>query len=121
MSTCAITGFGGFGGGVFDRRGVAGSVANEFDHGEQSAGIESRNPGEEMAMIEYFHAHAVREHFRKMTRLDRQLTRWRWFQRNEHRPRRSEWRIRVGQGLIRLGCWLQGHGGTQPARTSGEF
>lgn len=101
------------------RRGVTGNVATEFAHGNQNAGAGSRNPGEEMAMNEYFHEHAVREHFRKLAAVDQQLSRWGWFQRNEQQSHASAWRVQVGQQLIRLGCWLQGDSAL-PARTSKE-
>jgi hypothetical protein len=73
-----------------------------------------------MAMDDYSADYTLREQFRKVAALDRQLTRWGWFRRHEHRPRKTEWRFRIGEALIRLGCWLQERGSTQPAGTSGE-
>jgi hypothetical protein len=71
-----------------------------------------------MAMDDYSADYTLREQFRKVAALDRQLTRWGWFRRNEHRPRKAEWRIRIGEALIRLGCWVQGEHAAQPARAS---
>jgi len=99
------------------RRGVAGSVATECDRANQNAGVRFRNSGEEMAMNEYYYEFAVREHFRELAALDQQLTRWGWFERNAQQPRASAWRVRIGQKLIRLGCWLQGDR-VLPARTA---
>jgi hypothetical protein len=73
-----------------------------------------------MAMTSFFHEQSLREHFRELAAQDRQLTRWGWFRRNEHRTRRSGWRFRMGEALIHLGCWLQERGGAQTARTPGE-
>ena len=72
-------------------------------------------------MIDYFYEHTVREQFRKLAALDQELTCWRWFQRNEYRTLKRGWRVRIGQGLIRVGCWLQKWGSTQPTRTSGHL
>jgi hypothetical protein len=72
----------------------------------------------EMAMTTYYHEYRLREQFRALAALDRQLAHWGWFRRNEGRPPKSGWRFRIGEALIRLGCWLQsGHAG-RPARTS---
>ena len=68
-------------------------------------------------MNEYFYEHIVREQFRTLAALDQQLTRWGWFERNAQQPRANAWRVRVGQKLIRLGCWLQGDR-VLPARTA---
>jgi hypothetical protein len=68
-------------------------------------------------MNEYFYEHIVRERFRTLAARDRQLTRWGWFERHAHQPRASAWRVRVGQKLIRLGCWLQGNR-VRPTRTA---
>jgi hypothetical protein len=99
------------------RRGVIGGAATDFDRGNQDTGAESRYSGEELAMNEYFYEHIVREQFRTAAALDQQLTRWGWFARNAHQPRASAWRVRVGQILIRLGCWLQGTR-VRPARNA---
>jgi hypothetical protein len=72
-----------------------------------------------MAMDDYSADYTLREHLRKVAALDRQLARWGWFQRHEHRPRKSEWRFRTGDALIRLGRWLQ-KGTAKPARSSEE-
>ena len=40
-------------------------------------------------MDDYSADYTLREQFRKVAALDRQLTRWGWFRRNEHRPRKS--------------------------------
>jgi hypothetical protein len=53
-------------------------------------------------MTAFFHEHTLREQFRAMAARDRLLTRWGWFRRNEHCPRRSGWRFRTGEALIRL-------------------
>jgi hypothetical protein len=74
-----------------------------------------------MAMIEYVYEHTLREQFRELAACDRKLTRWGWFRRNEHRPRKSGWRIRVGEALIHLGCWLRERDSTPPARMSREL
>jgi hypothetical protein len=73
-----------------------------------------------MAMDNYLADYTVREQFREMAALDRQMTRWGWFRRHEHHPRKTGWRFQLGKGLISLGCWLQGRGGAQPAQTSGK-
>ena len=72
-------------------------------------------------MTDYFYELSLQEHFRELTARDRQLERCGWFRRNEHRPRKSGWRFRTGEALIRLGCRLQGRGDIQPARMSGEL
>ena len=82
-------------------------------------GIGSLNHRKEMAMNDYFADYTLREQFREVAARDRQLTRWGWFRRNEHRPRKAEWRFRIGEALIRLGCRLQ-KGTAPPARTSEE-
>jgi hypothetical protein len=74
-----------------------------------------------MAMDDFLADYTLREQFRELEALDRRLTRWGWFRRNEHRPRKSGWRVRIGEALIRLGCRLQNRGSTQPAGTSGEL
>jgi len=71
-------------------------------------------------MPSYFYEYRVQEQFRELAARDRQLTRWGWFRRNEHRPRKSGWRFRAGETLIRLGCRLQERGGAQPARTAAK-
>jgi hypothetical protein len=74
-----------------------------------------------MAMDDFVADYTLREQFRKVAALDRQLTHWGWYRRHEHRPRKSGWRFRIGEALIRLGCWLQERGPVQPAGTSGEL
>jgi hypothetical protein len=74
-----------------------------------------------MAMDDHFADYILREQFREVAALDRQLTHWGWFRRHEHRPRKIGWRFRVGDALIRLGCRLQNRGSVQPAGTSGEL
>jgi hypothetical protein len=74
-----------------------------------------------MGMNDFFSDYILREHFRELAACDRQLTRWGWFWRHEHRPRKTEWRFRLGEALIRLGCWLQERGSTEPAGISGEL
>ncbi len=74
-----------------------------------------------MAMTTFFQEQALREQFREMAAQDRQLTRWGWFQRPEHRPRGTGWRFLLGEGLVRLGCWLQRQKVPRQARTSGEI
>jgi hypothetical protein len=71
-------------------------------------------------MTSFFYEHRLREQIRELAARDRQLTRWGWFRRNEHRTRRSGWRFRIGKALIGLGCWLLERGGAQPARTPGK-
>ena len=53
-------------------------------------------------MTAFFHEHTLREHFCELAARDRQLERLGWFRRNEHRPRKSGWRFRTGEALIRL-------------------
>jgi hypothetical protein len=74
-----------------------------------------------MAMDDYSADYTLREQFHKVAALDRQLTRWGWFRRHEHRPRKAEWRFRIGEALIRMGSRLQNRGPVQPAGTSGEL
>jgi hypothetical protein len=71
-------------------------------------------------MTTYYHEYRLQEHLRELAERDRQLARWGWFRRNEHRPRKGGWRVRTGEALIRLGCWVQGGDATRPARTSAE-
>jgi hypothetical protein len=73
-----------------------------------------------MDMTTFFHEHGLQEQFRELSARDRQLEHWGWFRRHEHRPQEAGWRFQVGEAMIRLGCWLQGRGGAQPARTSGK-
>ena len=72
-------------------------------------------------MTTFLYEYTVREQFREMAAQDRQLTRWGWFRRSEHRPRQSGWRFRIGEALIRLGCRLQHRRRVQPAGTSGKL
>jgi hypothetical protein len=72
-----------------------------------------------MAMRD-FYEHALHEQFRELAARDRQLERWGWFRRHEHRPRKIGWRFRAGEALIRLGSWLQERRAARPARTSGQ-
>jgi hypothetical protein len=75
-----------------------------------------------MAMTDFFfYEHIVREHFRELAARDRQLERWGWFRRHAHRPPETGWQFRAGEALIRLGCWLQGRGGVQPAHRPEEL
>lgn len=71
-------------------------------------------------MNEFFVEHAVREQLRALAAQDLQLTRWRWFQRNEHGSRERGWRVRVGEAPIRLGYRLQNRERVQPAGTAGQ-
>lgn len=72
-------------------------------------------------MTHFFYEHGMRQQMRELAALDRQLERWGWFRRHEHRPRKSGWLFRAGEALIRLGCWLQERCGAQPVRTPGEL
>jgi hypothetical protein len=96
-------------------------TGNEGGPDDWNIGIGALNHRKEMAMDDYSADYILREQFRKAAALDRQLTRWGWFQHHEHRPRKAEWRFRIGEALIRLGCWLQNRGPVQPAGTSGEL
>jgi len=71
-------------------------------------------------MTTFFHEHRLQEQFRELSARDRQLEHWGWFRRHEHRLRKTGWRFRAGEALIRLGCWLQEQAGVRPARTSAE-
>ena len=73
-----------------------------------------------MAMTNYFYEHELQEHFRQRVARDLQLTRWGWFRRHEHRPRKSTWQFRAGEALIRLGCWMKKGRGAHLAGTLGE-
>ncbi|HSB80642.1 MAG TPA: hypothetical protein VLM91_17815 [Candidatus Methylomirabilis sp.] len=70
-------------------------------------------------MTHFYDEHRLRQQMHELSALDRQLERWRWFRRHEHRPRKSGWLIQAGEALIRLGRWLQERGGAQPVRTPG--
>lgn len=48
-------------------------------------------------MNDFFADYTLREQFREVAARDRQLTRWGWFRRHEHRPRKTEWRFRIGR------------------------
>jgi hypothetical protein len=71
-------------------------------------------------MDNFFSDYTVREQLRELVALDRQLTGWGWFRRHEHGPRKTGWRVRTGEALIRLGCRLQNREPVQPAGISGE-
>ncbi len=71
-------------------------------------------------MTTFFHEHRLQEQFRELSTRDRQLEHWGWYRRHEYRPQEAGWQFRIGETLIRLGCWLQGRRDAQPARTSGE-
>ena len=79
-------------------------------------GCRNRSEREEMAMTHFYHEHELRQQMRELAALDRQMERWGWFRRHDHRPRRLGWLFRVGERLIRLGYRLQERRGAQPAR-----
>ena len=95
-------------------------MGHECNLGERGVCFGSRNRRKEMAMDDFLSDYTVREQFREMAALDQQLTRWGWFRRQQHRPRKSGWRFRMGQALIRAGCRLQNRGSVQPAGTAGK-
>ncbi len=81
--------------------------------------MEDRNHSEreEMAMTHFYYEFELRQQMRELDALDRQLERWGWFRRHEHRPRKRGCLFRTGETLVRLGYWLQEPGGGQPARS----
>jgi hypothetical protein len=74
-----------------------------------------------MAMTNFYDEHRLLRQMRELAALDRQLERWGWFRRHEHRPRKSGWLFRAGEALVRLGYWLQERRGAQAVRTPGEL
>jgi hypothetical protein len=94
-------------------------TGNEDGPDDWDIGIGSLKHRKEMAMDDYSADYILREQFRKAAALDRQLTRWGWFQCHEHRPRKIGWRFRIGEALVRLGSRLQNRGPVQHAGTPG--
>jgi len=104
-----------------DRRGSVALAKHERGPDDWDIGIGSRNHRKEMAMNDFVADYTLREQFRELAARDRQLTHWGWYRRHEHRSRKRGWRFRMGEALIRLGCWLQNRGPVQAAGTSGEL
>ena len=102
-----------------DRRGSVVLTGNEGGPDDWDIGSESLKHRKEIVMNDYVADYTLRERFREAVARDRQLARWGWFRRHEHRPRKAEWRFRIGEALIRLGRWLQ-RSTAKPARTSEE-
>ncbi len=105
---------------MFDRCEVEDVMETEDDSRERGLCFKSRIRQRGMAMDDFLSDYTVREHFRESAALDQQLTRWGWFRRYEHRPRKSGWRFRMGEALICLGCRLKNRGRVQPVETAGR-
>ena len=64
-------------------------------------------------MPHFFYEYEVLKQIREFEVLDRRLEHCGWYRGHETGLKAPGWRFRMGETLIRFGCWLQGKGETE--------